>query len=187
TNTGTRSWDGLNGCRIVAMNPANNTTWGGDSIELLGFNITPNQQLDLNFTAHAPQSAGTYNFQWQLYQEGVGVFGQPSANVQITVAGNVTPPTVTSPSSFEATVGTPFGHELQGTGGTTPYTWSIASGALPLGLTLSGNTGVISGSPTTAGSSTFTVQLRDSQGRTAQRAITINVTAPAPPPVPTLD
>ncbi|GEM_PF-745316 len=187
TNTGTRVWDGLNGCRLVSMNPANNTTWGGDSVELLGFTIAPNQPLDLGFTARAPQSAGTYNFQWQLYQEGVGVFGQPSVNVQITVTGEVTPPTITSPSLLEATVGAPFNHTLQATGGTTPYNWAIASGALPSGLTLNGATGVIAGSPTTAGSSTFTVQLRDAQERNAQRAITITVTTPAPPPIPPLD
>lgn len=186
TNTGTRAWDGLNGCCIVPINPLNNMIWGG-SVELLGFNIAPNQQLDLSFTARAPQSAGTYNFQWQLYQEGVGVFGQSSVNVQISVTGEVAPPAITSPSSFDATVATPFGHELQATGGTTPYTWSITSGSLPPGITLNGTTGVISGSPTTAGSYPFTVQLRDAQGRTAQRAITITVTAPAPPPLPTLE
>ena len=46
---------------------------------------------------------------------------------------------------------------LAATGGTTPYTWSVSAGSLPAGLTLTAETGVISGTPTTAATSTFTV------------------------------
>ncbi len=48
------------------------------------------------------------------------------------------------------------------TGGTSPYTYAITSGTLPTGLTLNGTTGVISGTPTALGSSSFTVQATDS-------------------------
>lgn len=55
---------------------------------------------------------------------------------------------------------TPF--TLQGSGGTPPYSWSVPqSSALPAGLSLS-STGVISGTPTAGGSTTFMVQLADS-------------------------
>jgi hypothetical protein len=58
-----------------------------------------------------------------------------------------------------------------------PYTWSIASGALAPGLTLS-STGVITGTPTTTGTSSFTVRAADAsvpaQTATSLLSITIN-------------
>jgi hypothetical protein len=52
------------------------------------------------------------------------------------------------------------------------------SGALPTGLVVNPNTGMISGTPAAAGSSTATLQVTDAQNRTAQKAITVNVTPP---------
>lgn len=70
---------------------------------------------------------------------------------------------------------------LSANGGTPPYTWSTASGSLPVGLSLSSN-GLISGTPATAGSSTFTAQVTDAesipQKATAQLSITIIAYAP---------
>ena len=57
-------------------------------------------------------------------------------------------------------VGQAYSQPFSATGGTSPYTWSIQSGALPPGLTISSG-GVLSGTPTTVGSSTFTVRVAD--------------------------
>jgi hypothetical protein len=46
-------------------------------------------------------------------------------------------------------------------GGTPPYTWSVASGKLPAGLTIDTASGVISGTPTKKGNFNFTVQVSD--------------------------
>lgn len=68
---------------------------------------------------------------------------------------------------------------LQGTGGSGSDTWSIASGTLPTGITLSGP-GVLSGTPTgTAGTFPFTVQVQDGAGHMAQQPLMI-VVNPAP-------
>jgi len=56
-----------------------------------------------------------------------------------------------------------YSYQLLKAGGASPYTWELASGALPAGLSLNATTGVIAGRPTTDGTFTFTVQLTDSQ------------------------
>ena len=66
-------------------------------------------------------------------------------------------------------IGVPYSTTLVASGGVTPYSWSLASGTLPAGLTLNSSSGVISGTPTAAGSSTFTVQVLDSTGALARR------------------
>src|SRR5207237_9901200 len=50
---------------------------------------------------------------------------------------------------------------LAASGGTPPYTWSVASGALPAGLALNPSSGAITGTPTD-GPGTFTVRVTDS-------------------------
>jgi hypothetical protein len=73
------------------------------------------------------------------------------------------------------TVGFPYSATLLAWGGTPPYTWAIVSGNLPVGLTLNAFTGVISGTPTAAGTSTFTVRVTDVFGATAFATLTIVV------------
>jgi hypothetical protein len=59
-------------------------------------------------------------------------------------------------------------------------------GSLPPGITLNPNTGVLSGSPTTAGASTFTIQVTDTQGTTVQtNSLSIRVTEGHPPQITT--
>src|ERR1019366_5997814 len=58
-------------------------------------------------------------------------------------------------------------------GGTTPYGWSVGSGALPTGITLSGTTGAsinVSGTPTTPGAYAYAIKVADSTTPTAQTA-----------------
>jgi hypothetical protein len=77
----------------------------------------------------------------------------------------VNPPpglTITSPAVLApGTIGQIYTYILQAAYGTPPYTWSLVSGSLPPGLTLSSN-GTISGTPTTVITSTFNVQVTDS-------------------------
>jgi hypothetical protein len=69
---------------------------------------------------------------------------------------------VTSASPLsQGTLNVAYTLTLAATGGTAPYAWSIASGSLPAGLTLSA-AGVISGTPTADGTSSFTVEATDS-------------------------
>ncbi len=82
---------------------------------------------------------------------------------------NNTPPTltITTVSLPNGIVGTPYSSTLAASGGTTPYSWTIVAGALPAGLSLNQG-GTISGTPTTAGASNFTVQVTDSSSPVQQ-------------------
>ncbi|WP_374089793.1 N,N-dimethylformamidase beta subunit family domain-containing protein [Methylomicrobium lacus] len=107
-------------------------------------------------------SAGTSNITATLS----GVTGSTVLTVQSA------PLAITTPSLANGTVGQAYSASLAASGGITPYTWSLASGSLPLpaGLTLNPSSGVISGTPTTAGTSNFTVQVSDTSTPTAQTA-----------------
>jgi hypothetical protein len=82
---------------------------------------------------------------------------------------------ITNQSSTLApgTVGASYATSLFADGGVQPYAWSIVAGQLPPGLGLSRN--VISGTPTTRGTFTFTARVTDSGGQQASREFSITV------------
>jgi hypothetical protein len=65
-----------------------------------------------------------------------------------------------------------------------PFTWTLAGGALPPGVTLFSN-GQIYGTPTATGTFTFTVKVADSGGQTATQAFSLTITPQPPPLTPT--
>lgn len=81
-------------------------------------------------------------------------------------------PVITTESLPGGTVGTAYSQALAADG-TAPISWSVTSGALPAGLTLSSD-GKITGTPTAAGTSTFTVTATNASG-SASKAFTITV------------
>jgi len=85
---------------------------------------------------------------------------------------------ISTPSLPAGTVGTVYSQTLAATGGTSPYTnWVVSSGTLPAGLALAPATGVISGTPTTAATSNFTVSVTDAATATVSKALSITVNA----------
>ncbi|WP_171984657.1 putative Ig domain-containing protein [Hydrogenophaga sp. A37] len=97
-------------------------------------------------------------------------------NVTITPAASAI---VVSPASLPTlTAGTPFSQTLTSAGGVAPYTYTLQSGTLPVGLSLSG-AGVLSGTPTQRGSYTFTVRSTDSVSDFVDKGYTGTVQNPS--------
>ena len=100
------------------------------------------------------------------------------------VNNNITTPQITASIPIIVTTTLPDGARtrpysaaLEQTGATAPFTFAVATGALPPGLSLSG-AGVITGIPATAGVYTFGVRLTDANAMTADSTQTIRVFEP---------
>ena len=74
----------------------------------------------------------------------------------------------------DGTVGSPYVFSLEASGGTRPYRWSVVSGSLPPGIVLSG-VGILGGLPTTPGSFSFRVEVRDSAGDSDQENVELTI------------
>ena len=90
---------------------------------------------------------------------------------------NPNSPTITTTALNVAMPGVAYSFTMAATGGTGPYTWSILSGALPTGLTLS-SAGVISGTSTAvSGPYNVTIKVTDSAGMTSSSSFVLTVLA----------
>ena len=116
-----------------------------------------------------PTTVGSFPFSVNVIDANNGI---ATASITLVVTSSVTFTFSTPPNGV---VGTPYSFTLSAAGGTTPYTWSISSGSLPAGLTLNTSTGVVSGTPTLAGTSSFTAKVTDSKGKTATFATSITI------------
>ena len=86
---------------------------------------------------------------------------------------------ITASALPSGTVNQPYSAALSASGGATPYTWTATG--LPQGLTLNSATGVISGQPTRAGSSSVKLQVTDSSKPTQKASATLVVTVTSSP------
>ena len=107
-----------------------------------------------------------------------------SATATVTV---VAAPTVSTTTLAGGQAGTAYSATLQVAGGTSPFAWTVISGALPGGLQLNASSGAITGTPTATGPFPFTAKVTDSATppQSSQQALSITISAPAPPSITT--
>jgi len=98
----------------------------------------------------------------------IGSFTTPAAPLTLSTTTGALPP---------ATVGISYSKALTAGGGQAPYSWAIASGTLPVGLTLNSSSGLISGTPVVDGSTSFLVRVTDATSATATRTFSISTGA----------
>lgn len=119
-----------------------------------------------------PKTAGTYTFTVQVKDE-------TRATDTETFTIEILPPeapTITTEALSSGTVGEFYCcGNLFASGGVQPYTWSVVAGALPPGLELPRRENTISGTPTTAGTYTFTVRVTDDLGAFSEKEFSITI------------
>jgi hypothetical protein len=121
-----------------------------------------------------PTSTGTFTFTVSVTDANSSTATQTYSNISIGAQLiSITPTTLPA-----GTTGTAYSQTITATGGTAPYTFTVTSGNLPTGLSLS-TSGVISGTPSATGTFTFTVGVTDTNGSTATEVYS-NVSIAAP-------
>ncbi len=141
-----------------------------------------NQQIDLG-AVYAANDGKTYSF------SGTSIVAQFTdyAVVRLVKSATTQPPSsgplaILTASLPDGTVGAAYYQTLAATGGTAPYTWTVAGGVLPAGLSLSSG-GVISGTPTVAGGPNYIdFKVTDGTGASILKTLTMTVQASTIPP-----
>jgi hypothetical protein len=91
----------------------------------------------------------------------------------------VAPNIATTSPLLDATRGAYYSQTFQATGGTTPYSWALAGGTLPPGLSLNSTSGLLSGTPYAAGSYSFTLRCTGADGAHRDTSFSLAIPAPA--------
>lgn len=125
-----------------------------------------------------PTTAGTVNFTVTGADSSTGA-GPYTVSGTYTLTASA--PTISlAPSTLSAaTVGIAYSQSATASGGTAPYTYAVSAGALPAGLSLSASTGMLSGTPTAAGTFGFTVRGTDASGYSGTRSYSLTVAGPS--------
>ena len=128
-------------------------------------------------TSASTDAGGEAATQWTLGpDEGAqvirAVVGTLEAEFTVTATEPILAVATLSLSDARSTLA--YDRTLQAAGGMAPYSWALVGGGLPGGMSLSGG-GVLSGTPGSQGSSSFTVRVTDAVGDTASRGLTLRV------------
>jgi hypothetical protein len=114
-----------------------------------------------------PSAAGAFTFTVQLTDS---LLVTATKQLSITVSASLS---ISTAASLPAgAIGSTYSQTLGAVGGAPPYTWTLTSGSLPAGLALS-SAGIIAGTPTASGTSSFTLQVKDSVAAAASQQFTL--------------
>jgi YVTN family beta-propeller protein len=169
------SFIGPSPAAVTLISPSSGLAGGGTSVTITGTSFTGATAVEFggtlalfeinsssSITAIAPAGSGT-----------VDVTVTTPAGTSATSAADrftyIPTLTLTSTASSATQVGQSYSQTNVAGGGTSPYTYSVSAGTLPAGITLSTSAGTVSGTPTTAGPFSYTIEVTDS-GSPAQTA-----------------
>lgn len=193
---------GSNGPISLTLSPSSGQTDYGVPITVTA-TLTPPTARGVKWTLSGPGSLSSMNSTSVSYlppappQGSATVFmatliatdlGDSRVTKTCTITVNP-PPQITTQNLTSGTTNTPYNSSLTVSGGSTPFTWSLQQGVVPIGLTLGSSSGAISGTPTAGGTWYFWVHLVDAVGETFDApflSLTINSDLPPGNPVPFL-
>jgi Putative Ig domain len=131
------------------------------------------EALDLTGT---PTIAGTYSFTVSV----TGCGGHVSEK-SYTVVIRPSVVAITTTTLPNGTVDTPFSATVNASGGYTPYTWALASGNLPNGISTEASSNTesldLTGTPTATGTYTFTISVTGDYGHVSEKSYTVVIQA----------
>jgi hypothetical protein len=134
-----------------------------------------------------PTASGNFIFTVQVTDSSTAPEGGPATAQALLSLTVLTGMSISTTSLPAGAVGTAYLGQIEASGGAPPYTWSVTAGSLPSGLTLQPGAGVISGTPSSQGNFTFTLEAKDSSPipQAATQALTLAITATGPPAITT--
>jgi hypothetical protein len=162
------------------------------SNQQVGINNTGNddgQSCTLNNPCEVDANGQTHVFQGQSYGQETYWFTtclSSSNGIDLTKAGCLLPGastpgntvTVTNPGSRSGVVGTATSLQIQATDSQAGQTLTYSATGLPSGLSINASSGLISGTPTAAGTYTVTVTARDTTNASGSATFTWTITNP---------
>jgi M6 family metalloprotease-like protein len=165
--------------------------WNGDQDELrLFYRTTPTNSWKLlttytnsisswtQQTVSLPEPTRTYSIAF----EGNSRFGYGVCVDNIVISDGSAAPVITSASLLPSgLIDVAYTNVLTAVGGITPYTWGIASGALPAGISITTN-GVVCGTPSAGGVFSFKAWVRGSNGHASTNLFSLTISGAMPIP-----
>ena len=126
-----------------------------------------------------PTKLDSYSFTAKVTDSTKPTAETATKSFTMAVAAAATPVKIAVTSVPSGQIGIAYLTTLAATGGSSPYNWSVTSGALPGGLALTAATGSISGTPTTSGTFAFTIQVTDSGSHATKDSVSFSTTIAA--------
>lgn len=150
-----------------------------NAVGATSYTVRRNGQLlaQLVLTTSYTDTGLSPNTSYSYTVSAVNSYGEGLQSTQATGTTLGTQPVITSTSPLpSAAVSVPYSFTFAATGGTPPYTWAKLSGTLPTGVSLNA-AGLLSGTPSTSGSSSIVVQVTDSNSLATQGTFSLTTNA----------
>ena len=182
---------------VTAIAPTNGAAGGANDVKITGTGLSTATAIEIGTTAQF--TAGTPTTLVLCATAAPGCFtvvsgtsldissmpahAAAAVTVKVVTAGTSAStaytynpgPALLIPPPPGGEVNVAYTDQLTVTGGTSPFTWSVGTGTLPPGLTLNASTGLLAGTPTTAGTYSFSVKVTDSSGLSDTEPATVTI------------
>jgi len=191
--TGTGSFSGTIAPRLTVTPSASATMQVGQSYSQtnvasggsppytysVGASLPPGTSLNTatGTVSGTPTTAGSFNYTI-IVTDSTTPTAQSATSATVSATIAPAPLTITPTASATMQVGQSYSQTNVASGGTTPYTYAVSSGALPAGTTLNISSGTVSGTPTTAGPFSYTIKVTDPNNLETQVASNGTITPP---------